>query len=326
MNAQSANGLTVVIVNWNGGQLLIDCLQSVRDSRTTFPVRVLVIDNDSQDGSRERALAEFPEYTTINSGANLGYGRANNLAGPLVETPLVLILNPDTILQPDTLEICVRCLRDHPDVGALGCKMLYPTGEVQEQGLQWFPTPFNFLLESLLASGLTRRLFGGILPTIDPNRSTYLRKLYGGFVLAPKEVLDKAGWFDDRYFMYAEDVDLSQTVLNLGHKLYYCAETHIIHVAGGTSAKAPSGFSVLMKSESIHKLMSKYHGAAGAFLYRIVVLVTSLVRLLVSLPALLLARIAFPDRAGRFSASAFKSRLLLSWSLGLKRARPAGSR
>ena len=148
--------LTVVIVNWNSGELLLRCLRSIRASRTCFAVKVIVVDNDSSDGSREAAQRLFPEFHIFNSGANLGFGRANNLARPLTDTPLVLFLNPDTELKPDTLERCASCLREHPEVGALACKMLYPDGTVQQQGIQWHLTPWRAFVELMLVTRDTR--------------------------------------------------------------------------------------------------------------------------------------------------------------------------
>lgn len=318
--------ITIIIVNWNGGDLLHRCLQSIRASRSSFAVKVIVVDNDSKDGSREAAQAAFPEFDIFNSGSNLGFGRANNLARSRVTTPLVLFLNPDTELREDTLERCVQCLREHPDIGVLGCKMRYPTGEIQEQGIQWMPSPWTLFLEMVLITERTFPLFRRWIPTIDPHRSGYVRKLYGGFLLCHRDVLDRAGWFDDRYFMYAEDVDLCRTVTDNGSRLYYLAEAEIMHVAGGTSAKAPSGFSLLMKSESIHKYMRKYYGPLGALAYRFVVLVSALLRLVVALPTLVITRLLAPSRSSRFSSATIKCRSLIAWALGLQRARPAGSR
>lgn len=305
--------LTIVIVNWNGGELLQRCLQSIRASRAAFQMKVIVVDNDSTDGSRENAQREFPEFRVINSGANLGFGRANNLARPLVDTPLVLFLNPDTELREDTLERAVKCLREHKDVGALGCKMLYPNGLVQEQGLQWWPTPWTILLEFVLVSRSTRHLFRRWLPLIDPNCSAYVRKIYGGFVLAHRDVLDRAGWFDDRYFMYAEDVDMSRTVLSLGWKLYYCADTEIVHACGGASDKAPSGFSVLMKCQSINQLIEKYHGSFAALLHRTVVVVGALLRVALSFLGLPFCGTT------RWRNAFLKQKLLLLWAFRLKK-------
>lgn len=304
--------LSIIIVNWNGGQLLLNCLQSIRASRASFPVKVIVVDNNSSDGSREAAQATFPEYHIFNSGANLGFGRANNLARPLVETPLVLFLNPDTELKENTLEIAVKNLLDRSDVGALGCKMRYPDGPIQDQGLQWFPSPWTILLEMLFVSRGTRRFLRPFLPSLDLEKSNCVRKLNGGFILARKNVLDQAGWFDERYFMYAEDVDLSFTIERLGWKLFYCAEADIVHVAGGASAKAPNGFSVMTKNESINSLIRKYRGARGAILHRGVVFLGALFRLVCLIPARL-----FRIGAVRSDALA-KWKWMLRWSLGYK--------
>lgn len=318
----SSDALTVVIVNWNGGDLLLKCLETVRASKTTFPVSVIVVDNNSRDGSREEAQKTFPEFHIFNSGSNLGFGRANNLARTLVNTPQVLFLNPDTELLPNSLENAVASLRTRPDVGILGCKMRYPGGQVQQLGLQWTPTPWTVFLELLFLGGPTRRLFRSLLPTHDPEKSGYVSKLYGGFFLCPKEALEQTGWFDDRYFMYAEDVDLCESMKKTGWKLYYCANSEIIHIAGGTSRKAPSNFSILMKCTSIGQFMRKHYGAMGAVLYRAAVFLASLLRLVLLTVASFVMPAVGEDTRNRIR-SAFKSPFVsILWSLGLRKACP----
>jgi GT2 family glycosyltransferase len=319
LEAQDGDCLTIVIVNWNGGELLLRCLSSIRASQSPFPVKVIVVDNNSCDGSRERAQREFPEFTVLNSGGNLGFGRGNNLARPLADTPLVLFLNPDTELRSDTLQRVVECLECRPDVGALGCKMIYPDGTVHEQGLQWFASPATVFLELLLTEGVRRRWGQRWLPTLNPLQSGEVKKLYGGFILARREVLDGAGWFDERYFMYAEDADLSRTIRDLGWKLYYCAETEIVHVGGGSSEHAPSSFSILMKQRSIDQLIKKYHGTFWAFMHRLAVATAAAIRLVtlaVMWPGLRL--FGRPLIGWRFAC--WKSKLLLKWASGLKSA------
>jgi N-acetylglucosaminyl-diphospho-decaprenol L-rhamnosyltransferase len=319
LEAQDGDALTIVIVNWNGGELLLRCLDSIRASQVPFPVKVIVVDNNSADGSRERAQREFPEFTVINSGGNLGFGRGNNQARPLVDTPMVLFLNPDTELRPDTLQRVVECLESRSDVGALGCKMVYPDGTVQEQGLQWFSNPATVFLELLLPEWARRGWVQRLLPRVDPLQSGEVGKLYGGFILARREVLERAGWFDERYFMYAEDGDLSRTIRELGWKLHYCAEAEIVHACGGSSERAPSGFSILMKQRSVNQLIKKYHGPFWAFMHRLAVATAAgirLVTLAVMWPGLrLLGR---PLATWRLAY--WKSQLLLKWAWGLKSA------
>jgi hypothetical protein len=119
--------------------------------------------------------------------------------------------------------------------------------------------------------------------------------------------------------MYVEDVELSRSILRLGWKLYYCADAEIIHVTGGTSEKAPSGFAILMKQESIGKYMLKYYGIAGQFLHRVAVLSESVVNL-VLVPFLFVGSCLFSRlQESEWTSARSKGTLLLAWSLGLKR-------
>jgi hypothetical protein len=313
--------LTIVIVNWNGGHLLMRCLASIRASRCSADLDVIVVDNRSSDGSREAAALAFPEFRVIDSGSNLGFGRANNLAAALTDSSVVLFLNPDTELMEDTLEQALRCLDEQPEVGALGCRMLYRDGRVQELGLQWHATPWTVLLELLFITSRSKDYLRRWLPTIDPLRSGHVNKLYGGFMMVRKEILDAAGWFDERYFMYAEDADLSRTILGLGWKLYYCSEASIVHVAGGVTVDAPSTFGFLMKQESVNKLIEKYEGRRAAELHRVAVFVGGLVRLSAVLPCRTIAMLRGNEASiARWKASSLKQRQLLLWSLGLRKA------
>lgn len=312
--------LTIVIVNWNGENLLRDCLSSIPLAQGSLAVQVIVVDNDSWDGSSEMVAREFPQFHLVNSGGNIGFGKANNLARPLAEAQLVLFLNPDTVLLKDSLVPMVDFIRAHPEVGVLGCKMRYPNGNVQEQGLQYFPSPLSEFLCALFLSTSTRRRFRKFLPYLDPLQSGYVTKLYGGCLLCPKAALDRVGWFDERYFMYAEDVDLCRSILNLGLKVYYLSTAEIIHLAGGASRRAPSGFSVLMKCESIDKMMCKHYGRAGGWFYRLGTGFSSLLRVLV-IALLRFVSPLFPGKsATALSGSYLKNLLMLLWALGLRKA------
>jgi GT2 family glycosyltransferase len=312
--------LTIIIVNWNGGDMIRQCLSSVATAQEHLQIQVIVVDNASRDGSREMVAREFPQFEVINSGANLGFAKGNNLARPRTKSDLVLFLNPDTILLENSLLPMVEFIRQHPEVGGLGCKMRDSNGEVQEQGLQYFPTPWTEFLSILFLSTGSHRRFRRWLPYLDPNCSSYVTKLYGGCLLCRKTVLDQLGWFDERYFMYAEDVDLCRGILELGARLYYLSSAEIVHVAGGSSKKAPSGFSILMKAESIGKLMGKHYGVLGALLYRGATFSGSAARLAVLLFLRALSLLSRVGTGTDFPGAFFKYRMLMLWSLGLKRA------
>jgi N-acetylglucosaminyl-diphospho-decaprenol L-rhamnosyltransferase len=315
--------VTIVIVNWNGGQVLFNCLESIR-KHAPEGVFTIVVDNDSGDGSREKAQAAFPEMRVLNSGGNIGFGRANNYARPHVATRYVLFLNPDTEILPGSLETMVQFLRSHEEVGMVGCQMVYGDGEVQEQGIQWRPNPWNEFLNQTLINRTTRRMFRKWVPELNPLRSSYAVKLYGGCMLLEKSLLDQIGWFDDRYFMYAEDVDLCFAVMDAGKRLYYLAEARIVHHCGKSSGKAGSSFAILMKCASIEKFMAKHYGGAGALFYRATMLWGSLVRLA---GLGLLSLVELFRRSGKILEGAiFKQKMVLLWSLGLKRAEVPKSR
>lgn len=317
--------LSIIIVNWNGGDLLRCCLQSIRQRTDQDSVQVIVVDNDSSDGSRQMAECEFPEMRVINSGGNLGFGKANNLAREYVTAPLVLFLNPDTEVLGDALAAMVSCLQAHPEVGALGCRM-QEDGNPHELPLQWSPTPWTQFLHLLLTTGNMPPRLKRLLPYADPRRSGYVTKLYGGCIMARKEALDAIGWFDERYFMYAEDVDLCHSLLRQGWKLYYLSEAEIIHTAGGASRKTKKEFPILMMCESICKLMRKYYGRAGSLLYRLGVLISCQLRLLVLVALRGLAIVVPGARRGSFSDSWFKYRLMILWCLNLRKPSIPGSR
>lgn len=311
--------VTVVIVNWNGGDDVLECLASLRPSVDRGVAKVVMVDNDSKDGSRERAQQKFPDYTIFNSGGNLGFGKANNVARPHVTTPYVLVLNPDTLASEEAITGMANFLQSHPDVGAVGCRMMHPSGRVQPLGSQWFPNPLTVFAGLLFLSGATPRFLRGIFPTPDPRQSAYVSKLYGGCIMLPVKVMDAVGWFDERYFMYAEDVDLCRTVLAHGWKNYYLSEVAVVHEGGGTSKKAPSDFSTLMMTESIGIYISKYQGFLGHLGYRAAILIGASIRFVILGLLQALAAVTGKNPAEE-GFSLRKQKALILWSLALRRA------
>ncbi len=306
----TATAMTIVIVNWNSGTMLRPCL------RSALRLKVVVVDNNSKDGSPELVEREFPEVSLIRSGGNLGFGRGNNLAQAHAQPGYVLFLNPDTELQERALQQMVDFLVDNPRVGAVGCKMVFPGGEVADQNLQWFPNPLTeFVVHAFLTYGLMRR-FEKILPLNDPLKSAYVKKLYGGCFMARTAVLEQVGWFDDRFFMYAEDVDLSRRIREAGWDLYYLSEAQVMHVAGGTSSKAGSDFSILMNCESMEKLIRKYQGVLAAFIYRVGLFSASLLRLCFLYLIMLVSR----ARRNSCREAARNCGVRSRWALGLRSA------
>lgn len=305
----SSPEITVIIVNWNTKDMLANCLLSLTQQNEDL-LKIIVIDNNSSDQSKEMVNAKFPDVLLINSGENLGFGKANNIGEDYVEGKYVCFLNPDTIVLDNAISKMKTFMDEHLDVAAIGCKMISAEGEIQPLGLQWYPNPFTELINLLFISSSTIEYWKHYLPYQSPLESGYITKLYGGCLMVRKTVLDVIGWFDERFFMYGEDVDLCRRITTTGYKLYYLSEAEIIHLCGGASGKTTSNFSTLMMCDSTSKLIHKYQGAAGALFYRIAILTGSIVRL-----AILTIQQSKPFKINSMN----KYKTMLKWSINLLR-------
>jgi len=278
-------------------------------------IEVFVVDNDSCDGSREMVQKDFPEVHLINSGGNLGFGKANNLAIPKAEAPYILLLNPDTIVNHKALDKMHAFLNDHPETGVVSCKIYDETDRVAELPLQMEKTPFRrFFLEIFFSTG-SAGVIKKIFPSHNPHESGYVRNLYGPCLMIRKRVLDEVGYFDEQFFMYAEDIDLSQRIYKKGWQLYYMSEVDIIHLGGQASDAAPKEFSIVTMCDSISKLMHKNYGVKGEVIYKLGVFISSILRV-----AMLLFLTGIDYATGRrkqlkYQYSWHKHVIMLRWSL-----------
>jgi GT2 family glycosyltransferase len=262
---------------------------------------------------------EFPTVTLIESGGNLGFGRAHNLLARYSAEPFVLFLNPDTEFIEDAHEQMLEVFKRFPRVGVVGCRMTNLDGSLQPLGLQLHTSPWSEFVSGLLVSSMTMPLARRILPYHDPLVDGYVRKLYGGCLMVRRTVLDQVGWFDERFFMYGEDVDLSRRIEMAGRQLYYLSSTRIIHLCGGATAKAPGSFSILMQCESISKLMGKYYGRLGQRFYAFSIFIKAICRLTLIGLAWFPSRFSNLSIKRRFIASRSKQITLLRWSLGFSK-------
>lgn len=316
----SYKALVISIVSWNTCNVLRKCLDSIYIHCDREEVEVIVLDNASTDGTPEMVEATFPWVRLIRTGANLGFGRANNIVRLHSSSRYVMFLNPDTELIDSSYKQMLQLLNQRATIGIVGCLMLNPGNTPQPLGLQITTSPLSEIFSQVVSSNLAKFLGIKYLCLPDPRKNQFLNKLYGGCLLARRETLEQVGWFDERYFMYCEDVDLCRTAVKAGWKLYYLADTKIIHLGGAASAKAPSDFAILMKCDSLSKLMLKYYGKIGLKLYASSILAFSALRYLLLQAATLcgLSLIA-RNRAG-VRDSIRKQKVLIAWSMGRRMA------
>lgn len=232
--------LSVVIVNYNVRDFLAQCLHSVQQAIDGIEAEVIVVDNNSVDGSVGEIRQRFPRVTIIENKQNLGFSRANNQAIRESRGRFILLLNPDTVVEEDTFRKCLDFMEEHPEAGAMGVKMIDGKGEFLPESKRALPTPMvSFYKMFGLASLFPRsRRFGKYhLGYLDRNQTHQVDVLAGAFMFLRKEVLDKTGLLDETFFMYGEDIDLSYRITRAGYKNYYFAGTTIIHYKGESTKK-----------------------------------------------------------------------------------------
>ena len=233
--------LSIVIVSYNVSAFLEQCLESVLKAAESINARVYVVDNNSVDGSVAMVRSKFPSVELIESQENLGFSRGNNLAFRQIDSPFILMLNPDTIVHEDTLSSCLEFMESHPDAGAIGVKMIDGSGRYLPESKRGFPSPFAAFCK---LSGLSKifprsNLFNAYyLGGLDPDQTNRVDVLSGAFMFIRSEALSKAGYLDEDYFMYGEDIDLSYRITQEGYQNYYFPQTSIIHFKGESTKKA----------------------------------------------------------------------------------------
>ncbi|MDO8365538.1 MAG: glycosyltransferase [Saprospiraceae bacterium] len=232
--------LSIVIVNYNVRHFLEQALGSVRRAMQGIEGEVWVVDNNSADDSVRMVRERFPEVKLIPNTDNPGFAVANNQAIRQSAGEYVLLLNPDTLVEEDTFRKCLTFMDEHPDAGALGCKLLDGSGKFLPESKRGFPTPWvafckTFGLSTLFPrSPSFNRYHLGHLPENETNEVDVLA---GCFMFLRKTALDKSGLLDEVFFMYGEDIDLSYRIQKAGFKNYYFPETKIIHYKGESTKK-----------------------------------------------------------------------------------------
>ncbi len=233
--------LSIVIVNYNVRYFLEQCLQSVFRSGQYLDMEVFVVDNNSVDGSVDMVATKFPQVKLIANKENVGFSRANNQAIALATGRYILLLNPDTVLEDDTLPKVISFMDSHPDAGGLGVKMLDGRGKFLPESKRGLPTPSVAFYKIFGLSALfpKSRVFGKYHMGYLDNESIHqVDVLSGAFMLIRKETLDATGFLDESFFMYGEDIDLSYRITQAGYKNYYYPDTRIIHYKGESTKKS----------------------------------------------------------------------------------------
>ena len=232
--------LSVVIVNYNVKYFLEQCLHTALKAASKLSSEIIVVDNDSVDGSCQMVEEKFQEVKFIANKENLGFSKANNQAIRIAKGEYILLLNPDTVVEEDSFLKIVDFMDRTPDAGGLGVKMIDGRGRFLPESKRGLPTPEVAFWKMFGFSRLFPRSkrFGQYhLGYLNNDLIHEVDVLAGAFMLLRRETLDKVGLLDEDYFMYGEDIDLSYRITKGGYKNYYFPETTIIHYKGESTKK-----------------------------------------------------------------------------------------
>jgi GT2 family glycosyltransferase len=235
--ASVAPAISILIVSFNTKDVLRECLESVQLASRNLAVETIVVDNCSWDGSAAMVREEFPWVNVIESHENLGFGRANNLAFAAAKGRYIVLLNSDAFLQTNTLCLSLEKMEADHTVGLASGRLVGRDGELQPSA-RMFPSPMRQLL---VISGLAdkypkSRFFGQADRTwADPMRAAEVDWVPGAYSIIPASILHEHGFFDPRFFLYYEEVDLCLRIQNAGFKIMYWPEICVVHVGGESS-------------------------------------------------------------------------------------------
>ena len=227
--------ISVVIVNYNVQYFLEQCILSVQAASKNNTTEIIVVDNNSTDESCKLLIEKYPNVVLIQNKENVGFSKANNQGVKIAKGDYVLILNPDTIIAEDTLDKIYNYAITKQNLGVLGVKLIDGSGKFAPESKRGIPTPnasFNKLF------GISSKRTGKYYAThLEENESGIIKVASGAFMFIKRTVFNEVKGFNEAYFMYGEDIDLSMKLLNNGYQNYYFADTQIIHFKGESTTK-----------------------------------------------------------------------------------------
>jgi GT2 family glycosyltransferase len=221
--------ISIVIVNWNSTEYLRECIKSLKKHTKDLSYEIIVIDNNSNDFNPDEFRSEFPDIRIVTNKDNLGYVKAANQGAALARGNYLVLLNPDTLFIDNSLYKMKKVLDDNPDIAVVGCKVLDKNLKVS--GCSILPLPS-------LKDRILRRL-DLKKPKDYYEQSRYVSGVSGCCFMTRKALINKVGLFDENIVAYNDEVEFFLRIKKLGYKVFYLAETSIIHFGGGSYSLVP---------------------------------------------------------------------------------------
>jgi len=262
--------LSVLVVSYNVRDFVKQCLLSLSRAHFDGRVETILVDNNSADGTVEMVRQRFPHVQVIQNSDNRGFAAAVNQGIAASKEETILLLNPDTIIEEQTLQVLANYLRDHPNVGCVGPKILNSNGSLQQACKRSFPRPWVALTHLL---GLARlfprnRLFGQYnLTYLDPDQTHAVDAVSGSCMCMPRRAIEEVGPMDEAFFLFGEDLDYCYRIHKAGYKVVYHPATQIVHYKGESIKTAPFD-NLRVFYEAMVTFSHKYDSLSGGIITR----------------------------------------------------------
>ena len=306
-----APDVSIIIVSWNAKAYLKECLESLMEQAPADAWEVIVVDNNSADGSPEMAAREFPRTKVIRTGANLGFARGNNIGVRASSGRYLCFINSDVHVMPGCVEKLVAFMEEHPSVGMAGPQILNKDRTVQPS-CRTFPTLLGsvgqaFALDAILPARIASDGFFSCDARIPYHE---VEVLSGCFWIVRRAALDEVGLLDETFFMYSEDIDWCKRFWKHGWKIAHCTQAQAIHYGAASSSNAPIRFFLEMQKARL-LYWRKHYGRAGSVAGSAVMLMHQLLRIP---PRILMFCLAPSSREGN-SFKIRRSTACIKWLL-----------
>ncbi|MBW7991968.1 MAG: glycosyltransferase family 2 protein [Planctomycetes bacterium] len=310
--------LSIIIVSWNVREDLLRCMRSIKENEPSCDFEVIIVDNASTDDTVNMIKKSFSEVKLITNQQNRGFAAANNQAIELSQGEYVLLLNPDTILHPKSLDILVKFMDSNEDMGACGPKLLNADGSTQDS-VRRFPsfrgalhrhTVFKFVG---IFKGEYRKW---VMYDFKNDKQRDVDQVMGAALMVKRSVTEQVGLMDERFFMYYEEVDLCYRIKQAGWRIVFIPEAVITHIGGGSSGQIPVSKRI-MAMTSLLKFFRKHRGKFATRLFSCVfkpaVILRDLMNIVLSTIKYIFATATLDRKGRKKTAENIKNSVILIW-------------
>jgi len=280
LEENSQTELSIIILTYNAKNFTLQAVKSLEDNYPeevqSGKYEIIVADNSSTDGTLEifkdyKNKSIIKNFQIVDNGGNIGFSAGNNKGILSSKGKYLLFLNPDTVVYKKTLNYLINFMDSHPEVGASSCKLINQDGDFDINCHRGFPTPWNAFC---YFSGIQKifpksKLFAGYTQGWKNLNTTHeVDAIEGAFMLVPRSVGEKVGWWDEDYFFYGEDLQFCYNIKKLGFKIYYVGEFNIMHIGGVTSGIKKKTSNITTANIEAKRMLQKERFKAMKIFYK----------------------------------------------------------